>query len=118
MSFKKQTDFEFQLAYKDGLPIFSVNVSGVEAAWKNVTDSDRKIVKGPLVKATLIYDDSGLYSVGNAFLWAETLPAAAAGGGIADSIKSFFGGSKPETTEAKEVESGGVLTYLTAGRKE
>lgn len=71
-TFKRTSDFTFSLVYrKSETPIFTVSLEGVEDAHKKLTDNGKQINKGPAVKVVLKLDDSGLVSVGDAYVWAE-----------------------------------------------
>jgi hypoxia up-regulated 1 len=72
MTFKRSTDFTFKLVYKDTeLHILSASVSGVEDALKTLNENGKRFIKGPVVKAVLKIDTSGMISVGEVYVSAE-----------------------------------------------
>jgi hypothetical protein len=72
MTFKRTTDFTFTLVYKDTLvPILTATISGVEDAHAKLNSNGKRFVKGPVVKAFLKIDASGMISVGEVYVSAE-----------------------------------------------
>ncbi|KAF9412538.1 hypothetical protein BGZ94_001010 [Podila epigama] len=109
MSFKRVTDFGFDLQYGqlteghegeiDHKDIAHVSLSGLSDAITRFKDVS---VATPKVKVTIELSDSGILSVQEAIATIETDSSKKAT--LADKVKSFFGGSE-KNEEVKEAEA-------------
>ncbi|KAF7732747.1 Hypoxia up-regulated protein 1 [Apophysomyces ossiformis] len=107
MSFKRQTDFEFDMTYgktaeeqdkEIGLDkIANVKVSGLTAALEKYPPSVRAADKAPKVRVSIEMSESGILSVPEAFVTIETNEPEKTT--FTDKVKSFFG-SKEEKSES------------------
>ncbi|KAF9923520.1 hypothetical protein FBU30_006442 [Linnemannia zychae] len=108
MSFKRVTDFGFDLQYGEVSPADDAELSNHEIAHVSVTgltDAINKFkdisVATPKVKVTIELSDSGVVSVQEAIATIETDHSKKAS--LADKVKSFFGSSE-KNEEVKETE--------------
>ncbi|KAJ3142510.1 Hypoxia up-regulated protein 1 [Physocladia obscura] len=112
MAFKRSSDFEFTLAYKDrgssgsGTPILTAAVGGLEDALAARKENYESVK----VQAQIDLGDSGVVVVDHALATFE-MKAAVSSGSIAESVLNFFGGKKEskegnsESEDVKEDES-------------
>jgi hypothetical protein len=72
MTFKRTTDFTFTLVYKDSqIPILTATITGVDAAHVKLNGNGKRFIKGPVVKAVMKIDSSGMITVGEVYMTAE-----------------------------------------------
>ncbi|KAF9978678.1 hypothetical protein BGZ73_001033 [Actinomortierella ambigua] len=113
VSFKRVTDFDFDLQYGEADPalakdlasneIAHVSLAGLTAAVEKYKDVS---VSTPKVKVTLELSESGVLSVQEAVATIETEDVKKPS--LKDKVKSFFGGSESKESEtAGEEEKGG-----------
>lgn len=108
MSFKRVTDFGFDLQYGQVSEAHGAELSGQEIAHvslSGLTEAINKFkdvsVTTPKVKVTIELSDSGILSVQEAIATIETDISKKAS--LADKVKSFFGGNE-KNEEVKEAE--------------
>ncbi|ORY26444.1 HSP70-domain-containing protein [Rhizoclosmatium globosum] len=104
MNFKRTTDFDFSLKYKDASsPILSAKVSGLADAIAKHKDT---AVDGfTKVQAQIELTDSGVLDVEHATVTFELKQEEKKGGSIAENVMNFFGGKKDKKEgEKKEDE--------------
>ena len=108
VAFKKKSNFTVTIGYEDAEDILEASVEGVSV----VLEKHAEILKSdadPKVKLMLELTDSGTIEIGNATVDFEVDNKKTIAGSIADTVKSFFGGSaenddddnKEEETKAK-----------------
>ncbi|KAG0376653.1 Hypoxia up-regulated protein 1 [Mortierella sp. AD032] len=113
MSFKRITDFGFDLQYGEVPAVHGAELSSQEIAHvslSGLTEAINKFkdvsVATPKVKVTIELSESGILSVQEAIATIETDSSKKAS--LADKVKSFFGGSEKnedvKEAEAKETE--------------
>ncbi|KAG0287695.1 Hypoxia up-regulated protein 1 [Linnemannia gamsii] len=109
MSFKRVTDFGFDLQYGQVSAAHGAELSGQEIAHVSLTGLTEAInkfkdisVATPKVKVTIELSDSGILSVQDAIATIETDSSKKAS--LADKVKSFFGGSE-KNDDVKEAEA-------------
>lgn len=109
MSFKRVTDFGFDLQYGQVSAAHGAELSGQEIAHVSLTGLTEAInkfkdisVATPKVKVTIEISDSGILSVQDAIATIETDSSKKAS--LAEKVKSFFGGSE-KNDDVKEAEA-------------
>ncbi|KAF9287722.1 hypothetical protein BGZ88_008480 [Linnemannia elongata] len=109
MSFKRVTDFGFDLQYGQVSAAHGAELSGQEIAHVSLTGLTEAInkfkdisVATPKVKVTLELSESGILSVQDAIATIETDSSKKAS--LAEKVKSFFGGSE-KNDDVKEAEA-------------
>ena len=109
MSFKRITDFGFDLQYGQVSAAHGAELSGQEIAHVSLTGLTEAInkfkdisVATPKVKVTIELSESGILSVQDAIATIETDSSKKAS--LAEKVKSFFGGSE-KNDDVKEAEA-------------
>ncbi|CAO3607724.1 unnamed protein product [Cunninghamella blakesleeana] len=107
MTFKRQSDFEFDLTYKlkDNVEpsildrIAHVKVNGLTEALEKYKEEIKQSDTVPKVRVVFEMSPSGLLSVPEAYINVELLDS---GKSFTDKVKSFFGNKEEKTTESNE----------------
>ncbi|KAG9085799.1 lumenal Hsp70 protein [Ceratobasidium sp. 370] len=100
LTLKRKQDFEVTVGYKfaeDTTPILAYEITGVEAAFTNLTERGST---DAAVKLTLLYSESGLASIVEA-----NVVGTVKDDSITGKIKSFFGGSSSSSSTSTATES-------------
>ncbi|KAJ3330875.1 Hypoxia up-regulated protein 1 [Blyttiomyces sp. JEL0837] len=102
MNFKRVSDFEFTLGYKDApTPIYTAKVSGLTEA---MTKFQESAPAPPKVKAQIEMNESGMVTVSDASASFEIDQGKADSPSLKDTVLSFFGAGKKKNSDDGDAE--------------
>ncbi|KAJ3140974.1 Hypoxia up-regulated protein 1 [Geranomyces variabilis] len=96
MTFKRQSDFEFSLAYKGEdtkIPIVRAKISGLAAA---IESKKGTALDSPKVKALIELTESGVISISEPAAYFEVEQVDKEAPSLKDTVMNFFKGKKPD----------------------